>query len=831
MSTRPNVLQPAAWFSLLAAILIVMLSTIISYRTWTAFQRHNDQLAITRQVEDSANALLSALKDAESGQREYLLTGEDQYLDVYRQALEQVPLILQNLGELEVNPGPEPADHIEKLRNIAKTRLDHLQTAIELRRNQGLKAAIAQVGGGQGRMLMAQVRGICREIVTESDTKLKKETAAARDSMNLLGLVSTAGSGTLLVLLLFATVTIRQGARSRQQLIRNLELQQEFLTTFVRAVPAAVAMLDVEMRYLQASDRWCSDYGLDGSRLAGASHYDIFPDIPEAWKQIHRRCLEGETLGAEEDYFDRRDGRRMWLRWEVRPWGKRNGKPEGILIFSEDVTQRKKFEETVREQRAQLDKISATAPGAICLFRLRPDGSMALPYASSGFRRMLPEVPDLRNDATPLFAMLHPIDAARCRNTILDSARTLTPWREEYRVQTPTSGIRWFEGHSVPERQADGTVEWYGFLVDITERKRLDEALREREAVNQALFDSAAQGIVGVNTEGKIELINQMAATIFGYERRELIGQPVESLVPVDLRERHVSHRQGFSRTPKNRSMGKGTDLQGVRRDGTVFPIEVSLTHLQTSRGMLVVSFLTDITVRKQAELALRTSELELHRLAGNLLRAQEDERRRIARDLHDDVTQELGLLSSEIDQLIMDNPPAVEMHQQLSGLLRRVERILGEIRRVSHGLHPTIIEDLGLKVALRELCAEFRRVHRIPVGFESPPEEPEWTCEIAPEIASSLYRIGQECLQNVAKHARASEVLIHLERTGSHIELTVSDDGIGFSSSEWRKGGLGLVSIKERLRAVNGELSIQSEVGKGTRIRAWIPLAIIDSA
>jgi PAS domain S-box-containing protein len=125
-----------------------------------------------------------------------------------------------------------------------------------------------------------------------------------------------------------------------------LQAQEDLLKIFVKHVPAAVAMLDRDMRYLQVSDRWCADYSLDSSKILGHSHYEIFPDLPERWKEIHRRGLAGETLRAEEDRWDR-EGGTNWSRWEIRPWQTLDGVPGGILIFSEDITHRKQMEEAL----------------------------------------------------------------------------------------------------------------------------------------------------------------------------------------------------------------------------------------------------------------------------------------------------------------------------------------------------------------------------------------------------------------------------------------------------------------------------------------------------
>jgi PAS domain S-box-containing protein len=157
-------------------------------------------------------------------------------------------------------------------------------------------------------------------------------------------------------------VTVRK--RTEEALLevnRNLEAQaailrsrEELLKIFVKSVPAGVAMLDRQLRYLQVSDRWCADYGIDNSKVLGHSHYELFPDIPQRWKEMHRRALEGETLRADEDRWDREDGVSRWVRWEIRPWTTPSGIVGGILIFAEDITHRKQMEEAISAMSRKL---------------------------------------------------------------------------------------------------------------------------------------------------------------------------------------------------------------------------------------------------------------------------------------------------------------------------------------------------------------------------------------------------------------------------------------------------------------------------------------------
>jgi len=133
-----------------------------------------------------------------------------------------------------------------------------------------------------------------------------------------------------------------------------LQSREELLKIFVKNVPAGVAMFDRDMRYLQVSDRWCADYSVDSSQILGRSHYEVFPDVPEHWKEVHRRGLDGETLRADEDRWNREGSTTVWVRWEVRPWRTADGIIGGILILAEDITHRKQMEDTLSGMNQKL---------------------------------------------------------------------------------------------------------------------------------------------------------------------------------------------------------------------------------------------------------------------------------------------------------------------------------------------------------------------------------------------------------------------------------------------------------------------------------------------
>jgi len=212
--------------------------------------------------------------------------------------------------------------------------------------------------------------------------------------------------------------------------------------------------------------------------------------------------------------------------------------------------------------------------------------------------------------------------------------------------------------------------------------------------------------------------------------------------------------------------------------------------------------------------------------LTGKLMQAQEEERRRIGRELHDGLNQEFAMFAVELGILARQAPAGAEIFiESILNLRQRAEGLSDDIRRISHQLHPATLEHLGLHCALRSLCAEFTRRSGIRVSFsiEQEKEDFEW---IPPHIAICLYRITQEALRNVGKHSGAREAWIRIRHKRGGIELTIIDKGVGFDLSSATTAGLGLVSMEERVQIVQGYFHIESAPDEGTAIRITVPVA-----
>jgi PAS domain S-box-containing protein len=406
-------------------------------------------------------------------------------------------------------------------------------------------------------------------------------------------------------------------------------------------------------------------------------------------------------------------------------------------------------------------------------------------------------------------------DLHACLQTYVTAFDARQPFTMDYRLRRHDGEYRWVLDNGIPLYGPGGIFEGYiGSCIDITERK---QTAKRFEAVIQA----TPVAMILLDGQGRIGLVNMQVEELFGYRRDELLGQKIEQLVPERFRTRHPAHRESFFADPRARVVGLGRDLTGLRKDGTEVPVEISLSVVPSDDGMLVLASIIDISERKQAEAKLRASHEQQRDLSSRLLRAQELERQRLAREMHDDLTQRLAVVAIQVGKLEQQSGVNGPVAESLRRARDELIKLSQDVHALSRQLHPSILDDLGLVDALRSECAAFQQREGIAavLSVKNVPRD------LSKDTAICLYRIAQEALRNVARHSGASRVEVTLTGGKEEVLLRVHDEGKGFDAERTRTHwGIGLASMEERARLVDGDLRIESQPGNGTTVIVAVP-------
>lgn len=331
----------------------------------------------------------------------------------------------------------------------------------------------------------------------------------------------------------------------------------------------------------------------------------------------------------------------------------------------------------------------------------------------------------------------------------------------------------------------------------------------------QAIFESSPDGIVLVDAGGVIRQSNPMAEKLFGYDREELVGMRVEELVPPGARDAHPGHRSHYSRTSSVRPMGIGMELAAVRKGGVEFPVEISLAPIEAADGdKWTVATVRDVSLHKR-----------LRDFGTGALRASEDERARIARDLHDDTAQRIATIMVRL-RLVEKGVSDEKVLGRIDEIRTALQDTADGVRRIARGLRPPELQDAGLESALRSHARMLREGRGVDVLLDVQPMDDVLT----PDGKLILYRIVQEALNNVVRHAGVPQARVTLRLEEGNIVGLVEDQGTGFFPQHLalQGRGLGLLGMQERAVMLGGRVSVESLPGQGTRVKFVVPVEIV---
>ncbi len=352
-------------------------------------------------------------------------------------------------------------------------------------------------------------------------------------------------------------------------------------------------------------------------------------------------------------------------------------------------------------------------------------------------------------------------------------------------------------------------------------RHERDEAGQRLHGIIQAAMDA----IITVDDRQTVVMFNAAAEKAFGCPAAEAVGGPLERFIPERFRAAHHRYVEHFGETgATTRMMGASVALLGLRGNGEEFPIDASISQITVDGRKLYTVILRDITRRVQAEDALQRSYRELRELSATMHEVREAERLRIARELHDELAQWLTAIKMDVSwlssHLPREQPQLVDKAEKMKKL---VDTTVASVRRIAADLRPVMLDDLGLVAALESLLHDLSQRTGIVVAFKAD----EAGLNFGEPLSSALYRIAQEALTNVARHAQATEVRIGIRNDGDRLVLTVSDNGRGFDpAAETGRKSYGVLGIRERAYTLGGAASIESHPGGGTVVEVVIPAA-----
>lgn len=554
--------------------------------------------------------------------------------------------------------------------------------------------------------------------------------------------------------------------------------------------------------------------------------HGIHPEDVEACVTNYEAAFAARQLFEMEYRLRRADGEYRWLFDKGVPRWTPNGEFSGYIGSCVDITERKQAADAVNHSRAQLEAVFQAiqdgivvsdmagnfllvndAEARICGYASAEEMKANLDYFAKVFVLTYPDGQLLPVEEWPINKILH--------------GQSIQDW--ELRGRRLDTGQEWFfsySGEPVWNEQGEQILAVISTR-DITARKQAEEKIQKQERWYRALIEHSSDSIAVINETGHIIYVSPAVQSIEGYAPEELIGMGMAlNTNPEDLPYVQEVVRELCA------APGKTLPVLWRRRhkDGHWLWLEGVSTNLLDDPAVRgIVTNYRDVTSRKATEDQLLVSEEQLRQLATHLQTVREEERTNIAREIHDELGQMLTAVRMNLKWIEKEVPPtALTVKRRLGDTLDLVGQTIQTVRRISTSLHPTILDDFGLLAALEWQIKEFQKHSGIVCEFECAP----LAIELDRNCALAVFRICQETLTNVARHAQASKVTISLTIEANYLSLCVRDNGRGISTEALTQTrSLGLVSMRERAQSFGGEFEFAGQPGRGTTVRVRIPL------
>lgn len=382
----------------------------------------------------------------------------------------------------------------------------------------------------------------------------------------------------------------------------EIEEREKLLQLYIEHSPAAIAMFDANMHYLVVSSRWLKDYGLEGKKIIGESHFTIFPGIADTWKEVCSDCLKGAARKSEEELFVRADGNYIWIRWEIRPWYQFDGRIGGVLIFSEDITKRKHDEETIAQSEIKYKALmESISDGFIAL-----DKNWRFTYINKVAEQLL------KKDAAELLHRNAWDEFPEVRNTIFyEGFQSAMRNRQSLVIEDYSTSLqKWVRIHVYPS-EAGLSV----FFKDIDGEKQSEIRARQSDDLRKAIMNTIHDAVFCTDQNGGIVYWNRRAEELFGFSQQEMFGRSIfDYILPVKRESTDTLQDENCSKKSCRVILGKLMETKAFDVHGREFPVELFAVRIGDRSDITFCGFIRDISERKKAEEEVIRSKERLQR-------------------------------------------------------------------------------------------------------------------------------------------------------------------------------------------------------------------------
>ncbi len=619
-------------------------------------------------------------------------------------------------------------------------------------------------------------------------------------------------------------IGISRDITERQRTEDALKTSEERFRRIFEDVPVGMATFDASFHFVRTNTAFCKFTGYSEPELKSLTFRDLtHPDHLKEDDQAISKLISGETsIYRSEKRYITKDRQVVWGSLVASILYDSKGKIIHLLAMVEDINERKNAEQEILKWKNHYEVVSLTSGQAVYIDDLQTGfidwggkTLQVLGYTNEEIGRV-----EKRE------ALIHPEDINKTKNEFRLVTDCGSSYETKYRFLHKNGQYLYILDKGIVVCGEDGKPHiMIGMMQDITSLVLAEKELIKKEERYRKLFDLSPSGITLEDTDGTILDVNAAFCSSTGYIKSELIGSNVRLLVPDHpKRERHIKKDISVILSGKPHEH----EVLNVRKDGSPLYLELHETLIPLpdgGDGILVVS--NDITLRKQAEELMIESRRQLEIFAKSLQEAREEERILLARELHDNLGQNLTALKIDISRILKklkdapSNSHSAQIIVQGQDMILLIDSTIDLVRKISSDLRPHVLDELGINSAIEWQIHEFTKLSGIPCELDVDNKK----VLIPPEFSVGVFRIFQETLTNIIRHANASRVIIRLKKKYSSVVLEVEDNGSGIHDSKINDHkSLGLIGMRERAMLFGGKVVIAGKKGKGTRVTLSIP-------